>query len=339
MTRRAAGPGSLVPKILASERGIALLMVLWVVTILMVIVLSFSFMTRTDTHATLFFKEGSEKQFLAQAGIERAIMEMFYRTHNKSLPSTTMETEVIKVDGTEYTGQLGTDFYVYGILDESGKININLLSDTSGIILNNLLVNRGVPKETADTITDSVLDWMDSDDTHRLHGAETEYYMSLPVPYKAKNDKFEAVEELLLIKGMTPEILYGTAKAPGIFNFITVYSKTGGINVNTAPREVFAALPGMTPEMAEQVVSLRSSGEIKDLEQVKQVVGEGYKLMSTYVGLAESNLYTIESTGFKKGESRGLSIRAIVDVQTNGKYRYVYYKNPAGAKQWQEPKL
>ena len=327
------------PKILASEKGIALLMVLWIVTILMVIVLSFSFMTRTDTHATLFFKEGWEKQCLAEAGIERAVMEMFYRTHTKTLPSAPLDAEVIKVDGTEYTGPLGTDFYVYGILDESGKLNINLLTDTSVIILNNLLVNRGVPKEIADTISDSVLDWMDSDDTHRANGAESDYYMSLPAPYKAKNDKFEAVEELLLVKGMTHEILYGTAKAPGIFNFITVYSKTGGINVNTAPKEVLAALPGSTPEMAEQIVSMRGSGEIKDLEQVKQVMGEGFKTMSTYVGLAESNLYTIESTGFKKGESQGLTVRAIVDIQGGGKYRYIYYKNPAGAKTWQQPKL
>jgi general secretion pathway protein K len=337
MMRRTGGRGIL--KIIRSERGIALLMVLWILIILMVIVLSFSFMTRTDTHATLFFKEGWEKQCLAEAGIERAITEMFYRTHNKSLPSAPLENEVIKVDGTEYTGQLGADYYVYGILDESGKINVNLLSDTSGIILNNLLVNRGVPKEVADTITDSVLDWMDSDETHRIHGAESDYYMSLPVPYKAKNDKFEAVEELLLVKGMTPEILYGTAKAPGIFNFITVYSKTGGINVNTAPKEVLAALPGITPEAADQIISLRSSEEIKDLEQVKQAMGEAYKTMSSYVGLAESNLYAVESTGFKKGESQGLTVKAIVDIQGNGKYRFIYYKSPAGAKQWQQPKL
>jgi general secretion pathway protein K len=339
MKRRKTDKGSAAMKIVTSDRGIALLMVLWIVIILMVIALSFSFMTRTDTHATLFFKEGSEKQFLAEAGIERAIMEMFYRTYVKSLPSVPMGSEEIKVDGTEYQGRLGADYYVYGIVDESGKINLNLLTDTSGIILGNLLTNRGVPKEVADTIVDSVLDWMDSDETHRLQGAESDYYMSLPVPYKAKNDKFEALEELLLIKGMTPEILYGTAKTPGIINFLTVYSKTGGINVNTAPREVLAALPGMTPEMAEQIVGLRASGEIKDLEAVKQVMGEGFKTMSTYVGLSESNLYTIESTGFKKGESQGLSIRAIVDIQGNGKYRYVYYKNPAGSKPWQEPKL
>ncbi|MDP2753256.1 MAG: DUF559 domain-containing protein, partial [Nitrospirota bacterium] len=55
----------------ASPKGIALLLVLWVLTILMVISLSFSFMARTETYSTLSFKEGIEKKFIAEAGIER----------------------------------------------------------------------------------------------------------------------------------------------------------------------------------------------------------------------------------------------------------------------------
>jgi general secretion pathway protein K len=324
------------PKIMASDRGIALLMVLWIVIILTVIALSFSFMTRTDTHATLFFKEGMEKQFLAEAGMERAIMEMLYRDHIKNLPTAPMESEVVRVDGREYTGQLGADYYVYGILDESGKININLLTDNSDIILGNLLVNRGVPKELADTIVDSVRDWTDSDDTHRLNGAESDYYMSLPVPYAARNGKFEAVEELLLVKGMTPEILYGNAKTPGIFNFVTVYSTAGKININTAPKEVLAALPGMTPEMADQVVGMRSLVDITDLEQVNQVMGDAFTTILPYVGYTGSSLYTIESTGYKKGQ--GLTVKGIVDIQGD-RCRYIYYKAPAGTKPWREQKL
>ncbi|MCK7509483.1 MAG: hypothetical protein MZV70_39250 [Desulfobacterales bacterium] len=60
-------------QLLASQDGVALLIVLWVLTMLMVIVLSFSFMTRTETHATLTFREGIEKKFLAESGIQRAI--------------------------------------------------------------------------------------------------------------------------------------------------------------------------------------------------------------------------------------------------------------------------
>lgn len=61
------------------EKGIALLTVIWVLTILMVIVLSFSFMARTETLSTLAFKEGTEKRFWAEAGLERGLLELFFR--------------------------------------------------------------------------------------------------------------------------------------------------------------------------------------------------------------------------------------------------------------------
>jgi general secretion pathway protein K len=317
---------------LASERGVALLMVLWILTILMVIVLSFTFMARTETHGTLYFKEGAEKKFLAEAGVTRGIMEIFYRGWYKNQPDTLEGSEVVKVDGTKYMGKLGNDYYIYSVLDESGKLNLNLLSDISGIILNNMLVKRGVPKEQADTIVDSILDWMDTDENHRLHGAESDYYMTLPNPYKARNDKFEAVEELLLVKGMTPAILYGDGVKPGIDTLLTVNSKTGGINLNTAPKEVIAALPGLTTEMADQIISLRGAGEIKDLESVKTALGEAYKPISSYVGLTESNMYTIESAGYKRGGKQGLEVKITVEIQDNGKYRCIYYKSPAGTR-------
>jgi general secretion pathway protein K len=74
-----------------------------------------------------------------------------------------------------------------------------------------------------DIIVDSILDWRDNDDLRRLHGAEDEYYQSLPDPYRAKNDDFESVEELLLVKGITPEIFHG-----GLKNIVTVYTDKKG---------------------------------------------------------------------------------------------------------------
>ncbi len=104
----------------------------------------------------------------------------------------------------------------------SGKISLNALTDISGIILKNLLVNQGVSPEDADTIVDSILDWKDADDLHRLHGAESDYYLSLPNPYKAGDVPFETLEVLALVKGVTPEILYGTEKKRGIIHFLTL---------------------------------------------------------------------------------------------------------------------
>ncbi len=297
----------------------------------MVIVLPFTVMTRTQSHATLYFKEGMEKRFIAESGMQRALMEMFYRGANKGRQDIS-QAELLKVDGTPYTGQLGNDYYVYRVLDESAKINLNLLSDTSSLVLNNLLVNLGVPKETADTIVDSILDWKDADELHRLHGAESDYYMSLPNPYKAKNADFDTVEEVLMVKGMTPEILYGTGRTAGIFGYLTVYSKAGGINVNTAPRAVLAALPGMTPEAADQVISLRESTGPTVPVDLRAVLGDRFTALAPFIGGSESDTYTIDSTGFKQGEKQGFTVKSTVSIAANGVYKCIYYKSPAGVR-------
>jgi type II secretory pathway component PulK len=58
-------------------------MVLWVLTILTVMVFSFSYMARTEAYAALSFRQTIEKKFLAEAGIERGMAELFYISTNK----------------------------------------------------------------------------------------------------------------------------------------------------------------------------------------------------------------------------------------------------------------
>ncbi len=312
-----------------SEKGVALLMVLWVLTVLMVIALSFSFMTKTETLATLSFKEGIEKKFLAEAGIERGMMEMLYRRQNLN----SGDSELWKANGTPYSDQLGDGKYTVRIMDESGKLNINMLDDSSVIILKNLLIQSGVKAEDADTIADSVLDWRDADDLHRLNGAESDYYMSLPNPYKAKNADFDTVEELLMVKGMTREILYGTEEKKGIIGFLTVNSNVASINLNAAPRELLLGLPGMTAEIADTIISIREEKEMPGPQDFQAALGASYALLAQYVGSAVSNAFTIDSVGYKDSEKKGYSIRATVIIQPDNKFRYVYYKSPMNVTQ------
>ncbi len=311
-----------------SERGIALLMVLWVLTILMVIVLSFSFMTRTETIAALSFKGGSEKKFIAEAGIERGIMEIYYRKQNLAVE----DSDVWATDGTPYSDSFGGGNYTVKITDESGKIDINMLTDASGIILKNLLMNSGVDEENADTIVDSVLDWKDpnSGAMQRLNGAGDDYYMSLPNPYKAKHANFDTLEELLLVKGVTPAILYGTDENSGIIAFLTVYSKMGGVNINAAPKEVLTAIPGITPEIADAIINFRENTRITNLQQF------GIPPQSNqYITLGESSTFTIEAVGNKGDGKVGYGIKATVNIGPNGDvpYTYLYYKKPVSVKQ------
>ncbi|OPY70887.1 MAG: General secretion pathway protein K [Syntrophorhabdaceae bacterium PtaU1.Bin034] len=320
-----------------NDRGVALLMVLWVLMILMTVVVSFAFLVRAESRATLFFKQKAEKRFLAEAGIQRAIMELMYRGVAPDSDIRVAGTEPVRVDGTLNTGQLGEDFYTYRIIDESGKIGLNQLNDASGLILINLLVNLGVSKEQADTIVDSILDWKDSDELHRLDGAETDYYLSLPVPYRSKNARFDALDELVMVRGIAPEILYGSRGKSGIIDFLTVDPAVRAINLNSAPGEVLAALPGVSREMADRIVVFRNSARIASPEDIESIVGESFRLMKPYVGTSESNAYSIESTGYKKGEKHGLAVKAVVTLEGNGKYKYAYYKNPAGVRQGNRP--
>lgn len=319
-----------------SEKGIALLIVLWVMAILMATVLSFTMMTRAETYGTLAFKENMEEQFLAEAGVERGIAEIINRSLNIGQTVVLEGKEVWRVDGTAYKDKLEKGNYQVRIVDESGKISLNSLTDASGVILNNLLVSLGSSPEDAAIIVDSILDWKDEDDLRRLNGAENDYYQSLKRPYKARNADFESLEELLLVKGMTAEILYGEDGTPGLINFISLYNSSSTININVAPKELLAALPGMDDSMAERIIEMRNEAEIKNLADIKGIIGDVHSLLAQYVSVEPggASTCTIEATGYNDSEGKGYSIRATVEMQGQSKHRYLYYHSPAERLLW-----
>jgi general secretion pathway protein K len=311
-----------------TEDGIALLMVLWVITLLMILVMSFSLLTRTEANSTVFFRNGVQKKFFAEAALERAIVEIYHRQIYLNQTVVLEGNEVVRIDGTANNGSIGTGRYVFRLFNESGKINLNAVGARSEVILNNLLVNLGITKEKADTIVDSILDWIDTDELHRLNGAESDYYESLPNPYKAKNARLDTVEELLLIKGMSPDILFGTKEQKGLIHFVTIYRTTTKINIKAAPKEVLMSLPGITEDVVNKIIEQRETAEFT-IQDLQKIPGVNYRAMFQFIDMGESNVYTIESVGFQREEKKGYGIRAIVSVESEGTPRFVYYKSPA----------
>jgi DNA uptake protein ComE-like DNA-binding protein len=138
------------------------------------------------------------------------------------------------------------DTHYFGIRDEASKLNLNTASEEM------LLKLPGMTSELAGAI----IDWRDEDSEVSGSGAEKEYYLLLDEPYYAKNDYFETVEEVLLVKGADQEMLYGEDwnrngvlddnendaddSAPddnrngsldrGFYDYVTVYSKTPNLN-------------------------------------------------------------------------------------------------------------
>ena len=197
------------------DRGMALMVVLWILAILGVIFTTFTFSMRTELAAAGNFKETAEAHYIAEAGVYRAAAEIINADRNFPPDSSLYDSldEHWHTNPSAYENvPVGRGSYWVTVTDEESKIPLNLAGDP---ILRRLFSNSGVGDEKLlSTIVDSIQDWRDPDNLHRLNGAEDDYYLSLPTPYRAKNGYFESIDELLLVKGMTPEILYGNVANP-----------------------------------------------------------------------------------------------------------------------------
>lgn len=184
----------------AAPRGIALLMVLWLLAFLSIVLAAFAFSVRTELFAAKSFVDEAEAAALAKAGFSRAIAALSAAQASPGPPPSAWE------------GTLGRGTYRAVLTDEASKLPLNRASEDA---LRRLLRNTGVrDPELLGTLVDSILDWIDTDDLHRLHGAETAYYQGLPQPYRARNGEVESLDELLLVRGMTREILDGNVSDP-----------------------------------------------------------------------------------------------------------------------------
>ncbi len=186
---------------------------------------------------------------------------------------------------------------------ENGKININGLNDKNREVFVNFLKKRDVDISDADIITDSILDWIDTNDLTHINGAEDGYYGSLPDPYKTKDALFQSIEEMTLVRGVTPEI-FGNIK-----EFITVYGdKKISINVNLASKEILSSLPGLSDDIVDGLsLYIEENGIIGDKEELREVfwelgvIGSSFEGVKRYFTLEQSDFITISAF------SRGLS--------------------------------
>ncbi|MGA2500359.1 MAG: hypothetical protein ABSH20_21665 [Tepidisphaeraceae bacterium] len=93
---------------------------------------------------------------------------------------------------------------VFGMMDEGGKLNINTATYDQLMLL----------PDMTDDVAAAIVDWRSDPSKSTPGGAESDYYLSLDDAYYCKNDLYESVEELLLVRGVTQEILYGNGQAP-----------------------------------------------------------------------------------------------------------------------------
>lgn len=293
------------------QRGLALIIVLWMVTLLSVIASSFAYSMRSDLMVARNLLASSQAQALADAGVERALYE---------LAKPDADLQRWKPDGARYFFDLGGAKIAVTLMDESGKIDINSMPDT---LLKAVLVSRGLSDEQASSVQDAILDWRDRDSLKRPRGAEEEDYRAAGKKFLPSNGPFETPEEIRHVMGVTPE-LYNK-----IAGMLTVYSKLPGVNPAFAPREVLQSLPGLDAAQLDAYLNQRQLSLERNLPPPPFPVAANF--------LIQSNSQAIGVRSEARLADGTLFIReAVVKSTPGGKQPYLFLRWTEGSLSGQE---
>jgi general secretion pathway protein K len=238
----------------ASRRGTALIVVMWVLAIVSLIVSSFAFEMQLESRVVTMQRKRFKADQLALAGVEIAKAMMAFEEENPSeeriyddpwLAEASKITDGIPV---RYTKQTSNGLIRVTIDYEKGRRNISQLSEDGW---RELFVQTGVPNVDWDALLGCLTDWEDENDLHQLNGAESDDAFYRERGYECKNAPLDTVDELLLIKGWTEGILYGSSQGAddavletpmtGVASHLTTWGN-GKVNPNSASREVLSSL-------------------------------------------------------------------------------------------------
>ncbi|GAB4373024.1 MAG: type II secretion system protein GspK [Deltaproteobacteria bacterium] len=281
-----------------NDRGIVLVIVLWALLLLGTLAMSFSFAMRTEAAASRNGVDSLRAYYLARTGVERAM------TRLRDFPADNEAVLAVEEGDAE-------EGYEARIEREGGRLDLNAVDEE---LLKGVLEKAGLPREEAEALGDAILDWRDGDDEPRPRGAEAPYYAGLPEPIRPRNGNFESVGELRDVRGITPEFFGGV-----LTRIFTVHSGSPRIDVNTAPVELLRALPGISPEAAERLITRRKESPFRSAAEISLFLGGAgvrTEALPVLSATSTSRFATILSTGRAGRAVR--RIRCTVDPAAGG---------------------
>jgi hypothetical protein len=274
-------------KLRPRESGSVLIWVIWALIILSVFTVSIAKQVSTELVFGRWLMDRVLNRGFAKAGIERSLYELQHEDNaisdimNENWGANDAAFKKVKVGNGEYSvvcdPEQGFDEMAeglrYGICDEAARLNLNTADEAT---LKNLFTALFPKMEGSlqTQIAQALIDWRDEDDAKLSQGAEDNEYKSLSKPYEPRNKPFESVEEVLMVRGMTPEI-YNVMRP-----YVTVYTD-GKVNFNTAPVIVMRAL-GLNEELARRLVDFRRGPDHKDGTEDDQGFQDAGSMTSTF---------------------------------------------------------
>jgi general secretion pathway protein K len=312
-------------KIFHRNRGIALITVILIIVVLVAVVVELNRSSRADIYDAANLSDGIKLTYIAKSGFYGAAALLT----NSQKPYDTLRDDWANMETISLQSNtlFPEGYFIAKVEDETGKIPLNIIinDNPDNPVIKNMLIRLleqpefGLEPRKIDEIVDSIKDWIDADEEVTGSGAESSYYASLDPPYSAKNAQLDCIEELLMVKGVTKEIFYGTKDKLGLAQYVTADSD-GLININTAPKLVLRALAdGITAELADKLDEYRTKegNDLSDKQWYKKVPGMADVNIPQELITVKSNYFKIISTGKMNNMSR--TITGIVQRQQGQK--------------------
>ncbi len=303
---------------LGSKRGSALLTVLWLTAALSAIGVAVASNVRGETERTSTAVDDTKAYYAARGAIERAALHMLWRfyTDDSGRPlyfqpgQPRMELDFPAAQTT------------VEIVPATSKLDLNRIQPED---LLRLLTALQVPIGDATEITSAIIDWRTPADP--LHPSPFDaFYLSQSPSFLPRHASYQEDDELLLAKGMTPEIYYGDslgAPHSGLRDCLSVYGNSS-VDINTAQPATLLAI-GINPEDVKAIVDRRAAQpylDYRDVAQLAEAIGPpGRQLM-----LGGRSIYTLRATARLKRPDGTLSdmrrtVSALVQMNFSGNSR------------------
>jgi len=253
------------------RRGFALIAALWLLVAFAAIGTAISIHAKTRRLSAANSLDEDRGRAAADAGLEHARSRLARLLAGNSISPRQMpaiaadpwrEASLALAD----TIKLGDERYHVSIRDAGASLNLNRATEVE---LQRFFTALPVDAGRAVEIAQSIMDWRDADNLHRLRGGEADEYLRMGSAVMPANDDFSRLEELQYVKGITPQI-FARARP-----FLTLMG-TGQINLNSAPRVVLLALPGMSDETVAVLERTRGSSQpIRGLQELSAQLSSG----------------------------------------------------------------
>ena len=324
------------------QRGLALILVLWIFMTLGVLALDFGQFMRDDAMAAVNLADHTRGYYLAIAGMNRAIYELMesrdageargFLAEDFLDPEDERDSDLDDVqlplhappDGEWHRGNFGGGSYAVRITDESGRVSINsapvelIKWALEGLISGADASGSRSRREMAaiDSLVDAIIDWRDPDDLVREYGAESEYYLALRPGYRAKNGYFESPEELLYVRGITPEMLYGSVEYPGMRDIFSVYSRQQGVNLRSVTAPVLQVLLQTDAETAAELIALRKENGQAFIDGIRVEIAAVNPILSLVLVDEPPRTLRVEAHADMKQDRNRARVACVIDLDS-----------------------